>query len=275
MAAQQNAIVSPHSQRMARNKVFGTCHLCGADGELSYEHVPPRSAFNNRPVVRRRAEDLIEFGLAAHPRRGEILQRGAGGYTLCGRCNNTTGAWYGARFAAWCHQGMETLGRTGGRPSLVYLHYLFPLAIIKQVATMFFSVNNPRFWQKNEELQRFVLDKERKGLSPRYRFFMYYHLMSSSRNVGVAAWVDTSTGASKVLSELCFPPFGYVLSFGGGPPHPEMFEISHFATYGYNEFAVTEVRMPLLPTYLGFPGDYRTEEQIARDVEINSSFPSA
>lgn len=166
---------------------------------------------------------------------------------------------------------MDTLLRTGGQPRLVYLHYLFPLAIIKQIATMFFSVNSPEFRKRNEELERFVLDKERRGLPPKYRFFVYYHLMSSSRNAGVSAWVDTSTGVSRVLSEVCFPPFGYVLSFDGGPPHPDMFEITHFAQYGYQEFAVTEVRMPLLPTHLGFPGDYRTEEQIARDAAINSA----
>lgn len=255
---------------MSRRKVFGICHLCGADGPLSFEHVPPRAAFNDRPVLFHTLEQNMELGPESDPRSGEISQRGAGAYTLCGRCNNKTGRWYGSRFAAWCQQGMETLARTNGRPTLVYLHYLFPLAIIKQVATMFFSVNSPRFREKQPELEAFVLDKERRGLSPGYRFFLYYHMMGKGRRAGVSGWLNFDSGRTSILSEVSFPPFGYVLTFGDEAPHRDMFEITHFARYGYQEFAVTEVRMPLLETHLALPGDYRTLDEIARDVAENS-----
>ena len=59
------------------------------------------------------------------------------------------------------------------------------------------------------------------------------------------------------------------MTFDCGPPHPDLFEISHFARYAYQEFAVTEVRMPVLPTHLGLPGDYRTLDQIERDAAEN------
>src|SRR5438128_728806 len=125
---------------MSRRKVEGHCHLCGAYGPLSFEHVPPKAAFNDRPVKIFRGEDVFALGPDDSPAgEGAISQRGVGAYTLCGRCNNATGRWYSKRFAAWCQQGMETLIRSDGQPTLVYLHYLLPLAIIKQIATMFFS----------------------------------------------------------------------------------------------------------------------------------------
>lgn len=30
---------------------FGICHICGNDGKLSYEHVPPEAAFNNHRIL--------------------------------------------------------------------------------------------------------------------------------------------------------------------------------------------------------------------------------
>lgn len=255
---------------MSRKKVEGICHLCGAFGPLSFEHVPPRAAFNDRPVLLQTIEQAMEHGLSNVGRRGRVSQRGAGGYTLCGRCNNKTGRWYGSRFAAWCHQGLETLARTEGKPSLVYLHYLLPLAILKQVVTMFFSVNSEWFREKHPDLEAFVLDKERRFLSPHYRFFVYYHFQGAGRRAGVSGWLDMEGGRTRLLSELAFPPFGYVMTFGDEAPHAEMFEITHFARYGYQEFAVTEVKLPLLETHLPLPGDYRTAAQIERDVEQNS-----
>ena len=31
--------------------MIGTCRLCGARGELTFEHVPPKAAFNDRGVL--------------------------------------------------------------------------------------------------------------------------------------------------------------------------------------------------------------------------------
>ena len=45
---------------MARRKhVVGICHLCGENTKLSFEHVPPKAAFNSRPVVQGNLEKLI------------------------------------------------------------------------------------------------------------------------------------------------------------------------------------------------------------------------
>lgn len=259
---------------MARSrKVTGTCHLCGNYGPLSFEHVPPRAAFNDRPVVRYRAEEVFNLGPDDKPAGGgTIQQKGSGAYTLCGRCNNVTGSWYGRHFVDWCWQGMHILARSGGSPSLIYLHYVFPLSIIKQIFTMFFSLHSERYREKHEEIVRFLLNREAKYLPPNYRVFVYFMGEGRPRFSGTSALLNLGAGQMQLMAELAFPPFGYLLTYGGPPPDERLFEITHFARYSYEEFAVMELRLPVLPTYLHFPGDYRTREQIHRDRDENMRF---
>jgi hypothetical protein len=256
---------------MARSrKATGTCHLCGVDGRLSFEHVPPRAAFNDKPVLLYKLDQIADLGPGDRPAGGgRIQQKGAGAYTLCPRCNNNTGSWYGRHFVDWCHQAMLVLHRAEGNPSLFYLNYLFPLSVIKQVATMFFSVNGPRFGRANPELVQFVLDRNRKYLPSQYRFFTYFTGGGRLRSTGIAGKLDTTTGDVQLLSEVAFPPLGYVMTLKGEPPDGRLFEITHFARFDYQEFAVMELRLPVMPTHLWFPGDYRTKAEILDQVEKN------
>src|SRR3712207_733867 len=95
------------SMAMAR---VGICHICGASGPLTFEHVPPQKAFNNKPVI------VLPFDAShlgpdplAHGAKGRVQQRGLGDYTLCARCNSVTGSWYGGDFVDWCYQGAVIL----------------------------------------------------------------------------------------------------------------------------------------------------------------------
>jgi hypothetical protein len=114
-----------------RNRKIGLCRLCGIYGPLSREHVPPRAAFNDKPVWTARvaelfgAKDFDSFISA----RSEQDQRGAGGYTLCKKCNNDTGAWYAPFFISWAHQGMEYLIKAHGAPAVSVPFHILPLRV--------------------------------------------------------------------------------------------------------------------------------------------------
>ncbi len=110
-----------------RKKQIGICRICGQEGELSFEHIPPRAAFNNKRTIQLQFDEALALG-PDEPVRGSVQQGGVGGYTLCPRCNNNSGKWYGPYFVDWCYQGMHLLNKTKGRPTLIYLHHLFPLA---------------------------------------------------------------------------------------------------------------------------------------------------
>lgn len=133
-------------QRM-KKKVIGPCHICGLVRELSFERVPPRAAFNDRPVENPDITRLMGTSdLDAMERvRGRQSQRGAGGHTLCVKCNPTTGHWYGSAYVDWAVQGLELLHAAGSSPTLYHTFHVYPLRVIKQIITMFFVPTHQTF----------------------------------------------------------------------------------------------------------------------------------
>jgi len=249
-----------------RKKVYGNCSICGCYKKLSFEHIPPKAAFNNKRVVSVKFENIISLG-PAEKIKGKTQQRGAGAFTLCDKCNNDTGGWYGKDFVNWCYQCYDTIVRSNGKPTLFYLHYMLPLRILKQIVCMFLSLNGPGFSSLSPELRRFVLNKESKYLSPKYRFFTYYNLEGRFRYLGVSVRGIFGTSFETLpMSELSFPPLGYLMTLDGkNPGDKRLCEITHFSRYSYNEFQVMESKMAVLPTHLYFPGDYRTKREIEED----------
>jgi hypothetical protein len=251
-----------------KNRPIGTCHICGVNCKLSYEHIPPQSAFNDRKVIKLSGKELIGLDPDDYCPKGQIQQGGAGDYTLCSGCNNKTGDWYGRDFVDWCYQGKEYLLKTKGKPTLYYMYYLFPLRIIKEIVTMFFSVNTPDFQQENPDLVGFVLNKERKYLPPKYRIYVYYNISNRYRYVGVSTRLNIVSSKHCVFSEINFPPFGYVLTLDSGPPDDRLCEISYFSRYyDYGEFKVMNLRMPVLSTCSAYPGDYRAKAEIIKGAK--------
>jgi len=249
----------------------GPCHICGKIGTLSFEHVPPKKAFNSYRVIKGNWQDEITLGPDAKI-KGPIEQKGAGFYTLCERCNNITGHWYGHRFVDWCYLAMELLGKTDGQPSHTYLSEIYPLAIIKQIITMIFSVNRHNFRDMHPERVHFVLNRDEQYLSPRYKVYVYYNLKGRLRYSGTAGLFDIRTGKVYVFSEITFPPFGYVMTIESDPPDPRLANITHFARYGYNEIGEMSTNIPVLETHLAtLPGDYRTRAHIQADFEHNAA----
>src|SRR5579871_2531124 len=156
---------------MARKqRPTGKCRLCGVLGPLSWEHVPPKAAFNKYPVVRATIEQMLTPG-EWDGTSGTVQQRGSGAYTLCEKCNNNTGTWYGTEYAEWAKQGLERLLRVP-HEDCDHLAVSFrgrPLRFLKQVITMSFSANGESFADIHPELVRFVLDWQAVGLPAEYR----------------------------------------------------------------------------------------------------------
>jgi hypothetical protein len=115
------------------------------------------------------------------------------------------------------------------------------------------------------------LNKFRKYLSPKFRIFTYFNIEGIYRYIGISGRSNLFTGEDSIFSELNYPPFGYILLTEGEPPDKRLFEVSHFANYDYYDFRVMNLRLPLLPTLLNYPGDYRTKEEIDSDYLKNIS----
>jgi hypothetical protein len=53
---------------------------------------------------------------------------------------------------------------------------------------------------------------------------------------------------------------------GSLPPDPRLIDISHFGNFGYVDWLDVPLRLPILPVSTIFPGDYRSREELSRDV---------
>jgi len=244
--------------------VNGNCHICGRACLLSFEHVPPRAAFNDRQMILTPGDRLI--GMDLDRPRGQVRQGGAGGYTLCRDCNSNTGAWYGRACVEWTYQARIVLDRALGQPAVHNAYRIHPLRVLKQVLCMFFSANGPGFAPKNEELVRLVLNKEARGLPPQYRVYAFFNTSQRARQTGI--YGKLTGGEPHVGSEIAFPPLGYLMTFESAPP-AGLADISFMADAAYNEERDVLLTLPLLPVYTYLPGDYRDRETARRDAERN------
>ncbi len=165
---------------------------------------------------------------------------------------------------------MRILHFTKGRPSLYYTFHIFPLRVIKQIICMFFSANSEKFREAQPDLVRLVLNRERRGLDPRIRVFAYFNVGGKSRQVGVAAALNIFTHTIRVLSEIAFPPLGYVMALSSAPPDERLVDISFMADYRYNDWKDISLRLPVLPIYTMYPGDYRDRERVLKEAAASA-----
>jgi hypothetical protein len=251
---------------MKQRQREGICRVCGQYEKLTYEHVPPESAFNNESIVFQTLQDAVEG--YSHSK----FRQGIGFYSLCGQCNNKTGAWYGDEFVSWTRQGFERLDKLGENAGrFAFTYYIKPLNVIKQVATMALATLPETTATHYSELRQFVLDRERKYLPPNRRFYVYFNRKGHPRLASGAVVVNVKTNRGSVVqSEIALPPFGYALCSQMKnkkliPDYWKLCDISWFAEFDYNLWTGVHLLIPYLETHYPFPMDYRTEEEIKAD----------
>lgn len=259
----------------------GKCHICGKMGDLSYEHVPPRKAFNSNKALMYYGQNILENDGKGFPWeiptkiKGKQLQRGIGAYTLCQKCNNNTGAWYGNAFVDFIQKGYRETGNKKYIPhswGTITLNKIYPLRIIKQIMAMFFSVNNPYLSDAHEELREFVLSKEKRGVSEKkFGFYIYIFKGEILRRLGIVVIGNIQSDPFKIrtVSEISTPPFGLVLEFQ--PKDKKgLYDITFFANeFDYDQQATISLKIPVYESNTYFPIDYRTKKQVVTDYIKN------
>jgi hypothetical protein len=249
----------------------GHCHICGCYGKLTFEHSPPNAAFNDRPIVLANIREMLDRGDLDNL-RGRRQQRGAGGFTLCKRCNSLTGHWYGSAFASWAHQGVELIKATQGYPTLIYPFNIFPLRVIKQVVCLFFTANGPMFRLAHPDLAKLVLNRDTKFLPSNVKVYAFYAPSNRARSAGITGLLRFAGDrrGSSLFSEVAFPPLGFVMTVGSEPPDPRLCEISSFAEYEYKDwYAGLGMRLPIFSVYTPYPGDYRPRDQVVAESQVS------
>ncbi len=253
------------------NKI-GKCHLCGEREKLSFEHVPPRGAFNKSTIKIYGGNEIIgrdghKFPWDFSDLRGKQSQRGFGQYTLCEACNSFTGAKYGAAYIEFIYQGWNILVNNLGRKNIsANFTNIYPLRVLKQLISMFFSINSPNFTISNSNLSKFVLSPSNKGLNNRdYALYIYFLAGNISKYIGLSGVLKIG-GRNRYISEMANMPFGFVLEIDpvkGIKEKYNLCDILGFANcYNYDECTDIKLNIPFLDSNTIYPIDYRTREEI-------------
>jgi hypothetical protein len=171
---------------------IGTCCICGTDSPLSFEHVRPRAAFNDRRIFEADMPKLMGAGgnLFKKELDGAWAQRGAGKFSLCESCNSNTGSWYGPAYVEWALQAARLTAASRSTLSMAYPYTIFPLRVVKQVVTMFFSACGPGLQRMYPDLVQLVLNRKRRYLPYGLRMFAYlvHPLKSASYRQSGVTW---------------------------------------------------------------------------------------
>ena len=195
------------------------------------------------------------------------MQGGFHKYTLCERCNNLTGGWYGGAFVDFGKKGAEYL-ENGYSGKMTLAFDIYPLRIIKQVVVMMLAINPPDFRQKYPELEKFVLSKQTKYLSKENQFYCYYKFGKIARYMGSQRIVDVFKGETHLVSEIAHWPFGYVMT---DKDVNELCDISFFSKFQYNERRIITLDIPFKETNNPYPINFKSEIEIQKDAESNES----
>jgi hypothetical protein len=76
------------------------------------------------------------------------------------------------------------------------------------------------------------------------------------------------------VSEITFPPFGFLMAIDCVWPDQRLGDISEFANFDYNDWVCgLTMRLPIMPIYTAYPGDYRSRDEVLRQVAEQRGLP--
>lgn len=230
---------------MARKK-HGICCICGEETELTFEHIPPKAAFNKFNL---RLYDI--FGSLIHNNMRYIAsQRGAGGYSLCQKCNNKTGEWYGAAYAEFAKQGIAYV-KNGAQGGLSVPYSIFPLRVIKQVISCFASVNGPNWCKTNPQIKQFLLDPAERNIPNGLDVRMYLQSEARVKQQSIIGTMNVETRERFLGAEWAYPPFSFILvcdsSYTNYRVLNDLVSLRPFLNYNYEDKTCVYLKIPLKP----------------------------
>ena len=234
----------------------GKCALCGREGPLSYEHTPPREAFNDKRVRTITGDDYLKVIAEGDMTGAKYMekQRGQGEYSLCPECNSLTGGLYGKEYVKFVKE-IKGLMRSSavkeGMELIVDTSEIYPLRIIKQIISMFCSVNQT---YDLRELREFVLNRDLIGLS-NYRVGIWGYVGNISRSSPFVGLGQFGKKDIVLFSEIVSDPIGIFLVKERTMEFPaSCCDITCFAQCNYNFKGRVRMEIPIYRTYTAAPG---------------------
>lgn len=224
---------------------IGICHLCGKYTELTFEHVPPKSANNKERARLLTGKEIFDTNKLSTGKSLRYInqQQGAGNYTLCRECNNNTGDWYAKEYIKFANEigyiltneiEMKKAKGIGLDSDKLYFQ-----RIIKQILCMFLSTIQPEYAMQFKDIREYVLNKDEIRFDTnKYRISMYLlkkYEISHSGVIGLLIKENEKAIIRKVAIMNLYP-IGFILEIN--PPEKNIedtTDITKFTTLKYDE----------------------------------------
>lgn len=256
----------------------GYCHICQKYGDLTFEHIPPQKAFNDRRAKSIEGDEALKLitekdrmpwdttGLKYKPK-----QRGMGIYSLCESCNNLTGKYYGNEYIKFA----QTVGKlifdndiSDKKMIGIKLEGVYVSRVAKQVLSMFCSTY-PGFTKTYPFVGELILNKD--AVIEDYSNFRITMFILKEFRIGYTGITSLlyTDGKIKTVAEIDAYPFGFVLELDPKDENPDL-DITHFLSHKYNEKFNLEMGIHIRERNITFPIDFRTKAEIIACKEENN-----
>lgn len=255
-------------------KKSGICHICLKETELTFEHIPPESAFNNERSKAITGEEFIKT-VADTKRKPwdfsdlkyEQKQRGMGLHSLCKDCNNKTGALYVNEYMKFANTIDMFYSRYDIKVNENF-HFMItdisPIRFAKEILAMFCSTID--YLAKNHPIiPELILDKNKRGLdTDKYRLGMFLIRNKRIGYTGISALGNIYNKGIRVVASIDAYPFGFTLDFNPNKDieYKELDITSFLNSYSYDDLVQLEFSVPVFERNIMFPTDYRKKDEI-------------
>ncbi|SFP85465.1 hypothetical protein SAMN05660464_4465 [Geodermatophilus dictyosporus] len=253
----------------------GLCRICGATATLTFEHIPPSSAGNDRRARSSPGLPLLTSDQPLNfPKTGWTpAQRGVGGYVLCKPCNEFVGQRYileyGQLAAALRKQvdgAFAALGHAVGGLDLDLAGWaLGDVARAGLVTVMDVAVHD-RLLRRYPELTN-VVRQPGTPLPSTLRLGLTVVLGTRARLSSPVCQADPD--GCVVFSEAALAPFSWTLSFlePGLRSLPHTADVSEWLHHGQNHRPIhAQLKLPVGAVVSPTPGDYRPASLIEANL---------
>lgn len=232
----------------------GNCSVCGEYGRLTYEHIPPKGAFNNSQIKIKTHENIFEKESYLF-QKSSTLNKGYGKYCLCSNCNNFFGGAYCNEYidiVKQCYNYFDNNIRSN-RSNDIPLK-IKPLNVLKQITAIYICLNSGYIDESDkEQIKNFLLEKENQFLPEKYSIHIYNTFKTLPRWIGNQTVLQNGTISN--YSEMIFSPFGIQFCLNSSPSDMRMVNITDFKKFSYNEEVDLIFRLPIIeknnPLYNG------------------------
>jgi hypothetical protein len=248
---------------MSDEAKFGRCWLCGQWAKLTREHIPPHSAFNDRPILMLAIEEnTIKTGRlqwTGKVEEGMIVR------SLCADCNSRGGSKYGTHYADFISKVAQIVEKAKNGDHILISGLKRPVSILKQCMQSFVSANGPYFVNANPWVRKFIRNSRNQDWPTDVFAYMFATNSKGGRRTGVMSFYDFAQRRIETVAEFTFWPIGVVLSFGQELHGYPLTPIHHWAKFDYTWSGELDVDLIVNPSPSAYALDFRTKDEIARD----------